>query len=54
MIMGAYQGQLCLLDFRSEKMRSRVDQRLQKGLMAEYIEKDDPVLIETENSSMNT
>ncbi len=47
MIMGAYQGQLCLLDFRYRKMRSRVDQRLQKGLMAEYIEKDDPVLIET-------
>jgi len=46
-IMGAYEGELCLLDFRYRKMRLRVDQRLQKGLMAEYIEQDDSILCET-------
>ncbi len=47
MMIGSYDHQLCLLDFRYRKMRSRIDRRLQNGLMAEYVEKDDSILLET-------
>ncbi len=47
MIMGAYEEQLCLLDFRYRKMRTRIDNRLQKGLKADYLEQDDVVLADT-------
>ena len=42
--MGSFNNRLCLLDFRYRKMRSRIDSRVKKGLMAEYVEKDDNVL----------
>lgn len=38
MILGDYQGQLCLADWRFRKMRTAIDQRLQIGLNADYIE----------------
>jgi methylated-DNA-[protein]-cysteine S-methyltransferase len=43
-ILGSYDGKLCLLDFRYRKMRSAVDQRLQRGLSATFEEQDDEVL----------
>jgi len=46
-ILGSFDNKLCLLDFRYRKMRSSVDNRLQKGLNAEFVEQDDPILQET-------
>jgi len=46
-ILGSFENKLCLLDFRYRKMRSSVDNRLQKGLKAEFVEQDDPILQET-------
>ena len=47
LIMGSYDGKLCLLDYRYRKARQRIDNRIKKGLMAGYLEKDDSVLSET-------
>jgi methylated-DNA-[protein]-cysteine S-methyltransferase len=47
MILGAYEGQLCLADWRYRKMRHAVDQRLQKGLNATYEEADNEILQNT-------
>jgi methylated-DNA-[protein]-cysteine S-methyltransferase len=47
MILGAYEQQLCLADWRYRKMRHAVDQRLQKGLSAAYVEADDELLQKT-------
>ena len=42
-VIGAYQGQLCLLDYRYRRLRQRVDQRVQRNLGASFLEADDPV-----------
>ncbi len=47
LILGAYDGQLCLADWRYRKKRTNIDKRLQQGLNAEYIEKDTPILQQT-------
>jgi methylated-DNA-[protein]-cysteine S-methyltransferase len=47
LILGSHQHKLCLLDFRYRKMRLTVDNRIKKGLNAEYIEQDDNVLKNT-------
>ena len=44
MILGAYGNKLCLSDWRYRKSRVAVDNRLQKGLHATYIEEESPVL----------
>ena len=46
-ILGSYDSKLCLLDFRYRKMRTTVDDRLQKGLNAKFVEQDDEILKET-------
>jgi len=46
-ILGSFDNKLCLLDFRYRKMRDTVDNRLKKGLKAQFIEKDDVILQET-------
>ena len=46
-ILGSFEEKLCLLDFRYRKMRTAVDNRLKKGLGAEFVEKDDSTLQET-------
>ncbi|MGY0216018.1 methylated-DNA--[protein]-cysteine S-methyltransferase [Endozoicomonadaceae bacterium StTr2] len=46
-ILGSYEGKLCLLDFRYRKMRETVDNRLQNGLGARFVEQDDAVLQQT-------
>lgn len=47
MILGSFEGNLCLLDFRYRKMRSVVDERIKTGLHAEFIQKDDEILEQT-------
>lgn len=44
LILGSFEGQLCLLDYRYRKMRQAVDERIRKGLNSEFTEKDDVVL----------
>ena len=46
-MLGAYDGQLCLADWRYRKMRKSIDARLQKGLNAKYIQEDTVVLQQT-------
>ena len=47
LILGSFDGKLCMLDFRYRRMRTTVDNRIKKGIDAEFIEKDDLVLEET-------
>ncbi|MFM7599719.1 MAG: methylated-DNA--[protein]-cysteine S-methyltransferase [Pseudanabaena sp.] len=44
LILGSFDGSLCLLDFRYRKMRTTVDNRIKKGLKAEFVEQDDEIL----------
>ena len=44
MILGAYDNKLCMADWRYRKTRTTVDNRLQKGLSATYVEEENPVL----------
>ena len=46
-VLGSFENKLCLLDFKYRKMRTTVDNRLKKGLEAEFIEQDDEILKET-------
>ena len=46
LILGSFDEKLCLLDFRYRKMRMSVDNRIKKGLNAQFIEKDDEILKE--------
>jgi len=47
LILGSYDKTLCLLDFRHRKMRSTIDNRLQKSLKATFTEENDDILIQT-------
>lgn len=47
LILGSYQDQLCLCDWRYRKMRNTVDQRIQSGLNAKYEEGTSEVAQET-------
>ena len=44
LILGCFKNELCILDFRYQKMRSRIDKRIQTGLNAIYLEKETPLL----------
>ncbi|MCD5411270.1 MAG: methylated-DNA--[protein]-cysteine S-methyltransferase [Thermodesulfovibrionales bacterium] len=44
LILGSFDGKLCLLDFRYRKMRTTVDNRIKKGLDAEFVEQDSEFL----------
>ncbi|WP_432458823.1 MULTISPECIES: methylated-DNA--[protein]-cysteine S-methyltransferase [unclassified Agarivorans] len=46
-LLGSYQGQLCLCDFRYRKMRASVDKRIQRGLNASFTEQNDDILEST-------
>jgi len=46
-VLGVYDGKLCMADWRYRKRRKSIDKRLQQGLKAEYLEQDAPVLEET-------
>ena len=47
LILGSFDGCLCLLDFRYRKMRETVDKRIKTGLKAEFLVQDDKILKET-------
>ena len=47
LILGSFDGKLCLLDFRYRKMRKTVDDRIKKGLNAYFVEHDDEILKKT-------
>ena len=49
LIIGSFEGKLCLMDYRYSKQRNRVDARIQKGLSAEYIIKSDAIIEKTIN-----
>ncbi len=46
-ILGSYDGKLCMVDFRYRKKRKTVDDRIKKGLNAEFVEQDDEILYKT-------
>ena len=46
-ILGSYDEKLCMVDFRYRKMRKTVDERIKKGLNAEFIAQDDKILQKT-------
>ncbi len=48
-IFGSYENKLCILDYRYRKMRSRLDNRIQKGLNATFVEKEDEIIRKTKN-----
>jgi len=46
-ILGSSDGKLCMVDFRYRKMRKTVDDRIKKGLNAEFVEQDNEILQRT-------
>jgi methylated-DNA-[protein]-cysteine S-methyltransferase len=47
LIIGSYDGELCLCDWRYRRMRSPIDNRITSKLNASFVEKDNEVLKET-------
>jgi methylated-DNA-[protein]-cysteine S-methyltransferase len=47
LILGSFDGKLCLLDFRYRKMRKTVDDRIRKGLNANFVEHENEILKKT-------
>lgn len=47
LIIGSFNNELCLCDWRYRKMRNDIDQRIQKGLDAEYKEGDSKIIQQT-------
>lgn len=52
MILGSFEGQLCLADWRYRSMRTTIDKRIQKGLNAEFKE-DVSDVIELAKTQLN-
>jgi methylated-DNA-[protein]-cysteine S-methyltransferase len=46
-ILGSYDGKLCLADWRYRKMRRAIDKRIQKKIDAIYIEQSSKIIEET-------
>ncbi len=46
LIIGAYDGKICLLDYRYRRMRTTVDNRLKKALNCDFEEKEEAILEE--------
>jgi methylated-DNA-[protein]-cysteine S-methyltransferase len=47
LVLGVFQNQLCLCDWKFRKMRQAVDERIKKGLQASMEEGDHPILDQT-------
>ena len=47
MLLGSYDNKLCIADWKYRKMRTSIDNRIQKGLKAEYVEEGSEVITET-------
>ena len=48
-LLGSYDGKLCIADWKYRRMRTIIDKRIQKGLKAEYVEESSEVIEETIN-----
>jgi len=46
-LLGSYDGKLCLADWRYRKKRTAIDARIQKALQANYVEESSEVIEET-------
>jgi len=46
-LLGSYDGKLCLSDWRYRKRRSTIDARIQKALHAQYVESSSEVIEQT-------
>jgi len=46
-LLGSYEGKLCLADWKYRRMRTSIDKRIQKGLNAEYVVQSTEVIEET-------
>jgi len=46
-IIGTFEGELCLLDYRYRKQRDRVDARIKKELGAEYVFESNSIIEDT-------
>jgi len=47
MLLGSYEGKLCIADWKYRRMRTTIDKRLEKGLNAEYVEESSDVIEDT-------
>ncbi len=47
LILGSFKEKLCLLDFNFRRMRNAVDDRIKKGLNAEFKEEDSDIIEKT-------
>lgn len=47
LILGDFEGKLCLCDWKFRKMRTQIDQRIKTGLQADFEEKTTNLLLET-------
>ncbi len=47
MIIGSYKGKLCLLDFNNREIRKKLNHQLKKALDADFIEREDDIIVET-------
>ena len=48
-ILGSFDNKLCILDYQNRRNRDTVDNRIKKGLSADFVEQDDEVLQLTRN-----
>jgi methylated-DNA-[protein]-cysteine S-methyltransferase len=48
LILGDFEGKLCLCDWKFRKMRTQIDQRIKSGLQAEFQEKTTELLLDTQ------
>lgn len=46
-LLGSFEGKLCIADWKYRRMRTTIDKRIQKGLKAEYVEQSSEVIEET-------
>ena len=44
LVLGEFEGELCLADWRYRKMRTAIDKRLKTGLEAEFVEQESKIL----------
>jgi len=47
LLLGSYDDKLCIADMRYRKKRTTIDNRIQKGLKAEYVEEPSEVVTQT-------
>lgn len=47
LILGSFEGKLCLLDFRYRKTRATIDNRIKKALNANYKECENDIIKKT-------